>query len=1090
MAEPTLTPLFHPQHVQAIADRLGHANWDVLQSESFRAGLEDIERRRLTGEANTREKIIEPILYGVLGFDRNENDAEHAVSHAGAGGGTGAVEYYFLILGNPVPLEAKSWGKPLDERDSSGRSPVRQGFEYAVLSSLRWFIVTNGEEWRLYKTQLKGSQSPLGACERYLLKDLMENRKTFLRFYATFSRGAFVPSRDGVSRLDEFRQQSEQWQQEIGDTLYKKLVEARLRLYREIQPQFADLAQEDMNDAVVKLLFRIMFILFAEHTPLLPKDFLSREVMQRFENDQKWGVSASLYGYVQQYFAWLDGRAQTRFDVYPYDGELFDPDPVLDAPALKIDDKLFCGLLKQLSRDGFGRTIDYSQINPRVLGNIYEQFLGYVIEIKEGRLDPQAGRDTRRKQGSFYTPESVTRYIVEESVGRAMALCPDRKPWELRCLDPACGSGHFLVEYVNHVARLSEELDDSRTYPAWKRYITEHCVFGVDKDRTATMLTKLSLWINSAMKDEPFATIDTHIKCGNSLVFGTPAGFRLAGYEKQTYPKKHRELVRLRKELVRLEDRAAENRPLLGGVEARELHRDIRRALARLQDAKIPIARELSERLRERSPDLATEGAFHWEVEFAEVFEDREGFDIVVGNPPWGADLASIRGYLEGGEFQLARGQYDSYELFIELGRRLMHDWGAFGFIVPDSITLPEHEPLRRMLLENTTLTRLVRAGEGLFPGVFRAAFFLCFVNRPAEPDHHVRVATLRKEHRKQLESDTLFDPVRTVAEVVEETGHSRAQTEFTRNPRADFDILGEGADAPIVVRIDAPSLDWTAIAQKGRGVEIGKSGDVIQCPYCYRWDNVPRKSKGKWPPKVCRHCGREFSLENAAKREQIIAERARGKNWKPIIPGQSVNRYAIGPEQYIDAAKDGINYKSPEFYEGKRLLLRQTGVGIYATIDSSGTLTNQSVFTWRLRNNLKKPLTRYRLEYVLGVLNSRLMLYRYYMRSGDTEWRSFPRWTQELVQDLPIRAIDFGDRRQAKLHDEIADRVAAVIAAGKPPTNHEDYEIEKRVMQVYGITRSMCRRVFEVLHQVQKLRVVREMNIAEPDMLLDALPE
>ena len=60
MAEPTLTPLFHPQHVQAIADRLGHANWDFLQSKPFRKGLEDIERKRLTGEANTREKIIEP----------------------------------------------------------------------------------------------------------------------------------------------------------------------------------------------------------------------------------------------------------------------------------------------------------------------------------------------------------------------------------------------------------------------------------------------------------------------------------------------------------------------------------------------------------------------------------------------------------------------------------------------------------------------------------------------------------------------------------------------------------------------------------------------------------------------------------------------------------------------------------------------------------------------------------------------------------------------------------------------------------------------------------------------------------------------
>ncbi len=378
-----------------------------------------------------------------------------------------------------------------------------------------------------------------------------------MRFYATFSRGAFLPNREGVSRLDELRRQNEDWQQEISSKLYEKLVEARLQLYREVQPQFSGVPQAEVNDAVVKLLFRVMFILFAEHTPLLPKDFLAREVVQRFENDRKWGVPAGLYSYVQQYFAWLDGRAKTQFDIYPYDGALFDPDPILDDPSLRIDDALFCRLLKDLSRESMGRTIDYSQINPRILGNIYEQFLGYVIEIKQGRTDPQAGRDTRRKQGSFYTPEPVTKYLVEETVQQALELQPERKPWELRCLDPACGSGHFLVEYVNHVARLCEQLDDGRSYPAWKRYVTEHCVFGVDKDRTATMLTKLSLWINSAMKDEPFATIDTHIKCGNSLLFATPPGFRLAGYEKRAYPEKHRELLKLRKELTRLEEPAA-----------------------------------------------------------------------------------------------------------------------------------------------------------------------------------------------------------------------------------------------------------------------------------------------------------------------------------------------------------------------------------------------------------------------------------------------------------------------------------------------------------------------------------------------------
>ena len=250
-----------------------------------------------------------------------------------------------------------------------------------------------------------------------------------------------------------------------------------------------------------------------------------------------------------------------------------------------------------MTRHPIGRPIDYSQINPRILGNIYEQFLGYVIEIKEGRLDPQAGRDTRASKGASTRPSRSRDTWSRKAWREALRQQPDRKPWELRCLDPACGSGHFLVEYVNHVARLCEDLDDSRSYPAWKRYVTEHCVYGADRDRTAVMLTKLSLWINSAMKSEPFATIDTHVKCGNSLLSAVPEGFRLAAYEKRTYPNRHRELAKLRKEAAELERCADQRGSLPGAAEALELHREVRRALERIEEAKAPVAREFSSSL-------------------------------------------------------------------------------------------------------------------------------------------------------------------------------------------------------------------------------------------------------------------------------------------------------------------------------------------------------------------------------------------------------------------------------------------------------------------------------------------------------------
>ena len=181
---------------------------------------------------------------------------------------------------------------------------------------------------------------------------------------------------------------------------------------------------------------------------------------------------------------------------------------------------------------------------------------------------------------------------------------------------------------------------------------------------------------------------------------------------------------------------------------------------------------------------------------------------------------------------------------------------------------------------------------------------------------------------------------------------------------------------------------------------------------------------KGVWRRKVCRHCGREFAFAEAAKHEVIIAEKPPGKHWKPIISGKAVNRYSLGNNGYIDTRKDGINYKGAEFYEGKHILLRQTGVGIYATM--LGIRHARQPIGIHLENPQRHtgatcPDIAWSTS--LAQFESHTMLYRYYMKSGDTEWRSFPRWTQELVQQLPIRAIDFSQPQRPNCATEIANR-------------------------------------------------------------------
>jgi adenine-specific DNA-methyltransferase len=153
-----------------------------------------------------------------------------------------------------------------------------------------------------------------------------------------------------------------------------------------------------------------------------------------------------------------------------------------------------------------------------------------------------------------------------------------------------------------------------------------------------------------------------------------------------------------------------------------------------------------------------------------------------------------------------------------------------------------------------------------------------------------------------------------------------------------------------------------------------------------------------------------------------------------------------------VDWVDLGINYKTPGLFDGEKLLVRKTGRGVYATIDRTGAYTNQVIFIFKLRPDRYERYEKLRLGYILGTLNSRMMLYRYYKALGDIEWKSFPYMTQKTIMDLPVRDIDFTDVRQTYFHDQIADLVDAVISSGTVPDQSTDEKIERLVRELYGV--------------------------------------
>lgn len=435
----------------------------------------------------------------------------------------------------------------------------------------------------------------------------------------------------------------------------------------------------------------------------------------------------------------------------------------------------------------------------------------------------------------------------------------------------------------------------------------------------------------------------------------------------------------------------------------------------------------------------------------------------VISNPPWGADLRQTPATLRRAGYELAQGQFDSYDLFVELCLKVVPDRAILAFIIPDSLFLPEHKPLRKLLLERTQLHLVARLGEGFFDDVYRGtAVVVCEKIKP-KLSKSVQCFRLRKEIRDQV-----FDNKLTLAKAKKLEAHLVPQKNFVKDPESRFTIDVSSDDQSYFQKIDRYRSDWAQWLISGRGVELSKSGSVILCPKCSTARPEPRQSKDI----TCDECGNVFALKKA-KRISIIGKSATvPRGWRRLIVGEDVDRYTCSSTRIIKANVPGINYKTPSTFEGTKLLVRKTGVGIKAAIDDSGALTNQVVFHYRQQPS-KSP--SFFLDYVLGVLCSRVMLAYHLKRTGDNEWRSHPYVTQKTIAELPVPVISEGQWQwnQAKA---IADAVAK-RRSGHSNGTVDDLHIDSLVAGMYGLNKQGCSWVLGVLNEAQSLRAITTMR-------------
>jgi len=922
-------------------------------------------------EEDVKIKFINPLLIG-LGWDVEGLDEVKFEQRTPKG------HIYFALRtdGTAPPeilYEIKAFGENLEGyRIVGGKNQTypKKAIDDAWSMNVDFCVLTNFKELRLYYTKVKNPQEGLIfklKYEEYLTEDGFEK--------------IWSLSKENVKAGILERFEKKRTREDVSVEVVKELFRLRKILMDTIYER-NNLSLDELKESVQRILDRLVVIRVAEDKGVIHTESLSKMA-------GTWKKTA-----INKSVRTLMKDLKTLFRDFDTvcNSALFEEHFCED---LKIDNALVENVVETLYNYNF------DLIDADVLGSIYEDYIGHILK-EEPELDIVEDYSVRKESGVYYTHTSIVEYIVRKTVGTLLNEISDpSKVSTVKIIDPACGSGSFLIKAFDFIKKWYDEYNQKILQAArqdgsltqynpvndFRHKIIIENLFGVDSDPQAAEIASVNLMLKALRKGEKLPeTMGETIKCGNSLV-------------------------------------------------------------------EIP------------GEDAA---AFGWEREFEEPMKNG-GFDVCIGNPPWGADLSKNADYLER-VYDLAEGQYDSYELFVELSKKILKKGGIWGFVIPDSIFNPEHKNLRKFLCLENQIEAIIKLGEGFFKGVFRSSVIIIFKKKNPQKDHLISALTLFREDRKKLMKGKT-----SISKIEMERGMLIPQKRFAEDENFIFDITKSVEDERIMQKMESNRIDWNWILDISRGVEFSESGLVIQCPNCFKWDNPPRKRKGKYQTKKCSHCGVEYEVDEALKKEIIVSKKKKKETDKPFISGKSVNRYYTGEVKYLDITKEGITYKDSSLYDGPKILVRKTGIGIYATIDNTGAYCPQVVFIFKLREKIPEKYQNLKMEYILGVLNSRVILYYYYKKFGEVEWKSFPYVTPKTLRQLPLPNIDFSSPEEKDMHDRIAEKVSDILHKTED-FGKLDFEIEELVMNVYGITPEMKVHIWRELKKVQKLRIIGEV--------------
>ncbi len=865
--------------------------WDTVSQNSEIFGMDT---------STARTKWIIPLLES-LGFDPAYQQANLVagnlkadLSHLGWSPEDQLGEQ--IVDGTPpiTHLVQPDKDEPLDSGShigSNGKSPHDELQQFLNAADQQWSIVTDGLKLRLlrdyYHTYTRG-------YVEFDLENIFTNRnyEDFRALYRLCHASRFVPrgnEEEAEAPLESLYQVALATGVKVGEDLQSNVVEALETLGngfldQEIRKALEEGGQEEAEayyQDLLRIVYRLLFLLFAEQRGMMAdrgdlytKEYSISALRERAERRQSRDHQTDLWEGLKVTFRIVgQGVDEDDLQVPAYNGSLFDDEKLEFVNGATCDNQAILSAIHNLThveQQGYQQRISYADLGVDEIGAVYESLLEFTPQLADTALELD-GRSISRGQfylddrgmerketGSYYTkPELVDELIdsaLKPVVNDRLADADTKEEKEEALLnidvcDPAVGSGAFLIAANNYLGKRLAEIRSNSAYPdeatvrKARRSVVQHCLYGVDLNPMAVELAKVSLWINSAVEDQPLSFLDHRIKQGNSLIGTTPEliaeGVPVDAYEtssgrewhkgnevrKQVRSENrdlsedsqlqsglnwswedHNEHIELAKELEGIDEEdvtdieekaslfdelesseslrrerlvhhvwtAAFYWPLDGSADEYPSPRNIERIRRNPPKDLDKPSDELNgfESMCKRALDIAdSQSFFHWELEFPSVYSSKDGFDCIIGNPPWekmdfeeqeffavrnpeiaNAPTAAKRTELienlqetdpelyteyqqaaeaaedtmnfmrESGRFPLTgRGIMNTYALFAELSLKNIQPDSLTGMVIPTGIATDANtQYFFREIVEERRLKSLFdfENKKGLFPGV------------------------------------------------------------------------------------------------------------------------------------------------------------------------------------------------------------------------------------------------------------------------------------------------------------------------------------------------------------------------------------